>query len=234
MLFNTKGKTLLKLRSNGFNVPKLILIKEKNFLKNSDKIIEQISTEFKGFVAIRSSAINEDSSKESLAGKYLSFLNINPKNKILVKNKINKVIESYDGNENNEIIIQDMVENSVMSGVCTTADLHNYLPIININYDKNNRTDTVTSGSNNSYTLTLFEITKKIDSGKILYKKYFSIPKKLISIEKDFDNKIRALTLIEFLQTKTNYRYPLTKKSYLPYYIAHPLIRQIVLNKNYF
>ena len=82
--------------------------------------------------------------------------------------------------------------------------------------------------------VTLFEITKKIDSGKILYKKYFSIPKKLISIEKGFDDKIRALTLIEFLQTKTNYRYPTTKKNYLSYYIAHPLIRQIVLNKNYF
>lgn len=82
--------------------------------------------------------------------------------------------------------------------------------------------------------VTLFEITKKIDSGKILYKKYFSIPKKLISIEKDFDNKIRALTLIEFLKTKTNYRYPITKKTYLSYYIAHPLVRQIVLNKTYF
>ena len=31
MQFNTKGKTLLKLRLNGFNVPKLILIKQKKF-----------------------------------------------------------------------------------------------------------------------------------------------------------------------------------------------------------
>ena len=73
MQFNTKGKALLKLRLNGFNVPKLILIKQKKFLKNTNKIIEQISNEFKDYVAIRSSALNEDSNKESFAGKYLSF-----------------------------------------------------------------------------------------------------------------------------------------------------------------
>ena len=167
MQFYTKGKTLLKLRFNGFNVPKLILIKEKNFLKNSNKIIEQISNEFKDFVAIRSSALNEDTEKKSLAGKYLSFLNVDPKNKKLLREKINKVVESYN-DKNNEIIIQDMVKNTVVSGVCTTIDLHNYLPIININYDKSNKTDTVTSGSNNSYTLTIFdEKIKRVKDKKI-------------------------------------------------------------------
>ena len=157
MLFNTKGKTLLKLKLNKFNVPKLIIIKQKNFLKNSNKIIEQITNEFKDYVAIRSSALNEDSNKESLAGKYVSFLNIDPNNKNLLKDKINKVIKSYSDNKNNEIIVQDMVKDTVMSGVCTTVDLHNYLPIININYDITNKTDTITSGTNNSYTLTIFD-----------------------------------------------------------------------------
>ena len=210
MLLSTKGKTLLKLRSKGFNIPKLILIKEKNFIINSDHIIKQISTEFKGFVAIRSSAINEDSSKESLAGKYLSFLNINPKNKILVKNKINKVIESYDGDENNEIIIQDMVKNSVMSGVCTTADLHNYLPIININYDKNNRTDTVTSGSNNTYTLSIFD--KKIK--KIKNQKINNLFREIKRLKKTFQSDLLD---IEFAINKDNKVYILqVRKIILP------------------
>jgi methionyl-tRNA formyltransferase len=81
--------------------------------------------------------------------------------------------------------------------------------------------------------VTLFEITKKIDSGKILYKKYFKIPENLVSIERDFDNMIRALTLVEFLRSKLKRKYYQTKKNYLPYYIAHPLIRQIVINKDY-
>jgi len=81
--------------------------------------------------------------------------------------------------------------------------------------------------------VTLFEISKKIDCGKILYKKYFNMPKKLISIEKDFDNKIRALTLVDYLLNNIKYKYYKSKKKYLPYYIAHPIIRQIVLNKSY-
>ncbi len=81
--------------------------------------------------------------------------------------------------------------------------------------------------------VTLFEITKKIDSGKILYKKYFNIPKKLDSIEKDFDSKIRALTMVEYLQNNFQNKEYKSKKNYLPYYIAHPIIRQIVLNKSY-
>jgi len=81
--------------------------------------------------------------------------------------------------------------------------------------------------------VTLFEISKKIDSGKILYKKYFNIPKKLISIEKDFDNKIRALTFVDYLLNNIKYKDYKSKKKYLPYYIAHPIIRQIVLNKSY-
>lgn len=81
--------------------------------------------------------------------------------------------------------------------------------------------------------VTLFEISKKIDSGRILYKKYFNIPKKLISIEKDFDNKIRALTFVDYLLNNIKYQDYKSKKKYLPYYIAHPIIRQIVLNKNY-
>ena len=81
--------------------------------------------------------------------------------------------------------------------------------------------------------VTLFEISKKIDCGKILYKKYFNMPKKLISIEKDFDNKIRALALVDYLLNDIKYEDYKSKKKYLPYYIAHPIIRQIVLNKSY-
>lgn len=80
--------------------------------------------------------------------------------------------------------------------------------------------------------VTLFQITNIVDDGKIIYKKYFKNPKNLNSIEKNFDNKIRALTLIDYLNNqKFNYKQKKIKKNYLPYYIAHPIIRQIVINK---
>ena len=72
-----------------------------------------------------------------------------------------------------------------------------------------------------------------IDGGKIIYKKYFNYPKNFVTLEKNFDNKIRASTLISFLKSKKNYQYKTFKDTFLPYYIAHPIIRQIVLNKNY-
>jgi len=91
----TKGQTLVKLKKYGFNVPKLILIKQENFLANYNLYLKKISRNFKHKVAIRSSAIDEDGSNNSLAGKYKSFLNINPQNNFLVKDKIKEVIKSY-------------------------------------------------------------------------------------------------------------------------------------------
>ena len=184
MLFSTKGRTLLNLKSKGFNVPKLILIKKKNFVKYPDKIIDQIYNEFSQLIAIRSSAGNEDSNNESLAGKYQSFLNINPKNKKLVRDCLNRISSDFDNKFKNEIIIQNMVNKSVVSGVCTTVDLHNYLPIININYDETDKTDTVTSGKKNSHTLTIFDDkVKKIKNKKIFnfIKEVKKLKSKLIS-----------------------------------------------------
>ena len=80
--------------------------------------------------------------------------------------------------------------------------------------------------------VTLFFMNKEIDGGKIVYKRYFNYPKNLNEIEKNFDNRIRALTLIEYLKSSKNYKFRKIKKFILPYYIAHPIIRQIVLNKN--
>jgi len=161
MKFTTKGRTLAKLQQKGFNIPKLILINQKDFLNNKNKILFRISNLFKNKIALRSSALNEDSDKGSLAGKYLSFLNVDPKNIYELNDKLIKIINSYKNNRNNnEVIVQEMINDCKISGVCTTVDLHNYLPIINVNYDKNSRTDTVTSGHNNSNTFTIFK--KKI------------------------------------------------------------------------
>ena len=50
---------------------------------------------------------------------------------------------------------------------------------------------------------------------------------------------IKMLTLIDFLMKiekykyKYKYKYIKSKKNYHHYYIAHPIVRQIVLNKNY-
>ena len=75
-------------------------------------------------------------------------------------------------------------------------------------------------------------MNKSIDRGRIIYKKYFDKPKNLINIEKNFDNEIRAMTLIEYLKKEKKNKFKNTKDKFLQYYIAHPLIRKIVINKN--
>lgn len=80
--------------------------------------------------------------------------------------------------------------------------------------------------------VTIFEMNKSIDRGRIIYKKYFDKPKNLINIEKNFDNEIRAMTLIEYLKKEKKNKFKKTKDKFLQYYIAHPLIRKIVINKN--
>lgn len=81
--------------------------------------------------------------------------------------------------------------------------------------------------------VSLLKINRNIDSGLILYKKFFKKPRQLSDIEKNYDNKIRAATLISYLKKKKKIKFNQFNKNYLPYYIAHPIIRQIVLNKNY-
>ena len=72
-------------------------------------------------------------------------------------------------------------------------------------------------------------MSRSIDSGKILYKKFFDNPKNLSDIENNFDEKVRAITLVEFLKRKKKYKNRLIKDVYYPYYIAHPIIRYLAL-----
>lgn len=81
--------------------------------------------------------------------------------------------------------------------------------------------------------VTIFFMKKEIDNGKIVFKKRFNKPKKIATIEKNFDSKIRALTLAQYLSKISSKKYKVKKKRYLKYYIAHPIIRQLVLNKDY-
>ena len=80
--------------------------------------------------------------------------------------------------------------------------------------------------------VTIIQLNKKIDEGKVLYKKKFKIPKDKFTIEKNYDNIIRAKTLINYLKLKVRKKSKSQKKnSHLPYFVAHPIIRQIVLDK---
>ena len=79
--------------------------------------------------------------------------------------------------------------------------------------------------------VTVFIMSKKIDEGKILYKKKFKLPKNPKDIEGSFDNNIRSLALVEYLKNRPINYILNAKNKILSYYIAHPITRQLVLNK---
>ena len=78
-------------------------------------------------------------------------------------------------------------------------------------------------------------INQEIDEGEVLLKKKFSLPKKIHLIENKFDSHIRAKTLISFLNKKPqNLKKKFKNKFLEPYYIAHPIIRAMVIHKKSF
>lgn len=80
--------------------------------------------------------------------------------------------------------------------------------------------------------VTIFLMSSSIDCGQIVYKKFFDNPKNFTDLEKNFDDEIRAFTLVEFLKSKKKYEIKYARDVWHPYYIAHPIIRHLVLKKD--
>jgi len=131
--------------------------------RNGKKIINSINNNFstEKMLIIRSSAADEDLHTSSLAGEYASVLNIPSNNPEKIREGIKTVINSYEKKRpllpDDDVIIQEMVPNSTMSGVIFTHDLNTGAPYYVINYDdQSGLTDTVTSGCGEYANRTLY------------------------------------------------------------------------------
>ena len=121
-------------------------------------------------LAIRSSAQNEDGELSSKAGAD-SFPNIDSKNRLSIENAIDRIEKSYQkfgediNAQQNEIIIQEFISDTVMSGVVFTQELNTGAPYYVINYDDiSGLTNTVTSGDGDyaNRTLYVLEVRQRI------------------------------------------------------------------------
>ena len=150
----TKGSILLYLKNRikFFSLPKTYLITVEDWTNDKEKILKIVLKEFNKskFLAIRSSSINEDQKKFSQAGKYYSELFVNSKNISKITTSINKVISKYETKNlnKNQIIIQEMILNTDISGVIFSRESNTNAPYYVINYDDvSGLTNTVTSGT---------------------------------------------------------------------------------------
>ena len=93
---------------------------------------------------VRSSSILEDCALHSNAGAFRSILDVEVSD---LKNAVEDVIDSYsDAADNDEILIQPMLSNVVLSGVAFSHDPNTYSPYRMVNWADGGNTTEVTSG----------------------------------------------------------------------------------------
>ena len=150
---STKANTLKKLNPliKKSQIEKLFIFYTNEWKNYSKDVIRSIQSEFKNLIVIRSSSSSEDGRYSSNAGLFDSVLNVDSRNKKLIKDSVNKVIDSYKKNNkeinNEQILVQSQTRDVAYSGVIFTRDIQRNAPYYVINYDTSSKTDTVTSGA---------------------------------------------------------------------------------------
>lgn len=190
LMFSTKAKTLLSLSSylkNALILP-IQIITAKEWSDNKESAFKRIKQEpwVNQALVIRSSALNEDTESCSMAGEYLSILDVSGEDDI--HTSIDSVFSSYDTYQNdNEVLIQPLLTDIKLSGVAFSQDPNTNAPYYVINYDDNTRsTQTVTSGTSSQTKCYVWH--KASDSTPQGY--IGQIIKLLIELEQLFDSNL--------------------------------------------
>ena len=210
--FKTKARTLLELRNilKSANILPMVIFNKKEWDSNKKNYISKVKSLSKNdnFI-VRSSALDEDNDKSSNAGKYLSILNVKLSELEL---NVEKVFGSYSDNKfNDEIFIQPMLQNVILSGVAFSHDPNTLSPYRLINWLDGNDTNGITSGSSGN----LFQY---VEGDNI------SIPTKLRKV----NNLLQELLQI-FCQKPIDFEFAIVnedKKEQLFLLQARPLILQ--------
>ncbi|UQZ91341.1 pyruvate, phosphate dikinase (plasmid) [Deltaproteobacteria bacterium Smac51] len=149
----SKAEMLSYLSEEGFPVPALTFFTLGQWRESPDECLNKIEKLGAGLLAVRSSSRSEDGLESSLAGAFESLLNIPawpPEPLAAAIDEVGAALESGD----DQILIQKMAENVIMSGVLMTRSLDDGSPYYVVNYDDaSGRTDTVTSGRGVSKTV---------------------------------------------------------------------------------
>jgi choline kinase/phosphohistidine swiveling domain-containing protein len=147
-VFGTKAETLARLSSvlTGARIAPQVTFSVQDWQDQQAGVIERVLSILPaGPLAVRSSALSEDSFDESNAGRFRSELNVDflagP-----IADAIEKVVGSYDGDLGHQVLVQPMIRDVALSGVAFTRTLGSGAPYRVINYAEGSQTDIVTSG----------------------------------------------------------------------------------------
>jgi len=151
--FGTKSETLSRVEGRLLHARVLpqVCTSVKQWREESLQLIESVKSRgwLKIPLIVRSSALSEDSSVESQAGKYVSVPNVMGEQALHTAFKT--VIDSFDArNEADQVFVQPMLGNVKLSGVAFTREPTTGGAHYVINYDDHSgSTSSVTSGATN-------------------------------------------------------------------------------------
>lgn len=159
--FGTKAETLERIQPliSKCQVLDMYYFKVADWHESPGAILREIGRRFQkdDQIIVRSSAYNEDTSSQSLAGAYESYLNVDVSDLNKIREVIEKLIRSYAYNPNDQILIQPMLQEVSLSGVIMTYDLDTGAPYYILNYDdESGKTDQVTGGTGTSNTVIIY------------------------------------------------------------------------------
>jgi len=156
-LTGTKAETLAFLAELGYHVPSVYYFTVAQWNTAPKQIVDKIADKYNGLLAVRSSALAEDTAGSSMAGAFYSILNIDSTQEPIIYKAVEDVIDSFDSSLDNQVLIQPMVTDVLMSGVVMTKSLDDGSPYYIVNYDDTTgATDTVTSGNSINKTVYIY------------------------------------------------------------------------------
>ena len=199
----------------------------------------------------RSISYLQNLKKNNLYPYKIIYLNDHSKNKyhrLLITNKFyfpNVKIKIFNSNILDEsistYILNEKINNYVYSGYpgkiiknlkilskknfihCHPGRLPNYRGSTTIYYS--------VLKDRNIYCTTII-LNKNVDCGKILCTKKYNQPKKISDIDQKYDDLIRSKNLVYVIKNEKKLKKETQKKTNTqPYYVIHPLLRALVLNR---
>lgn len=158
--FGTKAETLWRLKPllTEALIPELYFFSSGEWAGSRNNVLNTIHERFdKKVLVVRSSALGEDGARNSMAGAFLSKLNVDSSNRAELEAAIDQVVQSMTGNLRDQVLVQPMVNDVAVSGVIMTFDMVHGAPYYCIDFDdESGRTDVVTSGNGGHKSLFIY------------------------------------------------------------------------------
>lgn len=145
-LGKSKAQTLSALanRLRTASVPPLEIASLVDWLNQPGRILSRLKARNWPCMAVRSSAAQEDGTENSMAGAFLTRLNVRPEELAEAITQVARAMAEHPGDH--QLFVQPMVEDVVMAGVAFTRDPNGGGPYHVVNYSEGDRTDAVTAG----------------------------------------------------------------------------------------